>query len=150
MASGQDDTPPFSIDGLKWLLSTGLNWIGWNVTVAIFAVAAIVFWGLVCLKTVKPNARAIRWAVAPFLLMGVCGLALFWSGSSQADLAIVVSDAIELRSGDGDEFPVQTKLESSAGTAVIVKEERQRWFRIELPTGQSGWLPGKHLERVAM
>ena len=139
-----------SYDGLKRLLLSGLNVIGWNTVVVMFAVASFLFWGLVALKTVKPRVRAIGWVVVPMLLMVTSGLALFLSGSSYRNLAIVTSDAIELRSGDGDEFPVLTKVESSAGIAVNVSNERQRWVRIELPNGESGWLAEKHLERVAL
>ena len=152
------DTPPsevtgpslYSIDGLKSHLLAGTDWLGWNTMVAVFAIAAIVFWGLACMKTIKRRFPAIRWAVVPLLLMCVCGLGLHWTQTENSDLAIVTSDTIELRSGDGNEFPIESTLKSSAGTGVKIKAERQSWLQIELPNGKSGWAPQKSLARVAM
>ena len=150
LSADQQSRNLLAYDGSKRLLSTGLNVIGWKTAVATFAIASFFFWGLVCLKTIRPRVQSIRWALLPLMLMVACGMALFLSGSSYKDLAIVISESIEVRSGDGNEFPVLAKLESSAGMAVIVTDERQRWLQIELPTGKSGWLAEKHLERVAM
>ena len=152
------DTPPsevigpslYSIDGLKSHLLAGTDWLGWSTMVAVFAVASILFWGLACMKTVKRKFPAIRWAVIPLILMCICGLGLYWTQTGDSDLAIVTTDVIELRSGDGNEFPIKATLESSAGTAVKIKAERQSWLQIELPNGKSGWTPEKSLDRVAL
>ena len=142
--------PLFSIEGLKSNLLVGADWVGWNTMVAVFAVASILFWGLACMKTVKRKFPAIRWAVIPLILMCICGLGLYWTQTGDSDLAIVTTDVIELRSGDGNEFPIKATLESSAGTAVKIKAERQSWLQIELPNGKSGWTPEKSLDRVAL
>jgi uncharacterized protein YgiM (DUF1202 family) len=92
----------------------------------------------------------IRWAIVPFILMCVCGLALHWNQTAHSDLAIVTSDTIELRRGDGIEFPVDASLESCIGREVRITDERQKWFKVELPSGTSGWIPGKDLEQVAL
>ncbi|QEG24685.1 BatD family protein [Mariniblastus fucicola] len=139
-----------SLDRAKRMLSTCQQWLGWSMTTFLFAVASIVFWGLLCLKTIRRKTPVLRWAMVPFVLMSVTGLSLYWSQLEPANLAIVTSDTIELRRSDGNEFPVEAELDPSLGTEVKITNEREGWFEIALPNGKSGWTSAQNVEPIAL
>jgi tetratricopeptide (TPR) repeat protein len=139
-----------SAENAKSILTKAVGWLGWNTMTIIFAAASLIFWALVCLKTIKRSTPAIRWAIAPFVLMCVFGLALYTNQTAHSDLAIVTADTIELRRGDGSEFAVDTTLQSCSGQEVRITDVRHNWFKVELPSGTSGWIPGKDLEQVSL
>ena len=124
--------------------------IGWHNTAIIFSIASVLFWLLLAVKLLRPRSKILRWCTVPLAILLVCGLAIYQHGQKTDDLAVIVVDAIELKSGDGIEFPTETKLESSSGMAVNIVDERADWRKVELPAGQTGWIPSIDLERIAL
>jgi len=125
-------------------------WFGWNFILIVFAIASSCFWLLVMVKIFRPKLKIAKWCVVPLLVLIVFGSVIYQHEHRDEDLAVVVAKTIELKSGDGIEFPTEALLESTAATVVNVIGDRADWCKVKLPNGQTGWLRETDLQRVAM
>ena len=123
------------------------NWIGRNVLSSVFAIASIVFWLLVLLKTMNRQFSVIGLASVSAAFLLVSGFFLFQMEMVD-DMAIITADAIELKSADGEEFSTVARIESAAGKAVQIVSERELWMQVKTESGQVGWIPSRHAEAV--
>ena len=124
--------------------------IGQKPAQLIFVISSVLFWLLLSYKTVRWRSRTLRWAVIPALLALVTGSAIYQLERSRTDLAVVVVDEIELKSGDGEQFQTVVNVKASAGKAVSIVGRRAKWRKIQLPDGQVGWLPEIALEQITL
>lgn len=64
------------------------------------------------------------------------------------DIAVLTKSAVQLRSGDGEEFETIAEPERTAGMLVRVIDRRDGWQKIELPSGVVGWAPSADCEEI--
>ena len=114
----------------------------------VFAIASIAFWLLVGWMTFRWNLKQVSWVLLPGIVTAVAGICLFVSTDSTSS-AIVVVDQIELRTGDGREFLVDTKLDPAIGLEVDVLNQRGSWARIRTRnSGETGWVMIDQIESL--
>jgi SH3-like domain-containing protein len=116
----------------------------------VFGVTSVLFWLLLSIKTIRPRFGILRWCVAPMILAIASGAAMYHLDKRDPHLAIVVDNSIELRNGDGEEFPTVVKLTATAGKAISIIDQRADWREVRLPGGQTGWLPKTSVVKVAL
>ena len=140
----------FNFGSASHLLNAAVSFLGHRSVGLIFAVSSVLFWLLISIKTVRPRLKMLRWSVVPMVLAIASGAAMYQLDKTEPNLAIVVDDNVELRSGDGEEFPVVAKLETTSGKSVSIIGQRTDWRKVRLPDGQIGWLPKASTVRVAL
>jgi hypothetical protein len=108
----------------------------------------VVFWGLLALRLWR-RSEVLSW------LTVISGVLLLASVGSLAQhhfapwrVAVVVPREVDARSGLHQDTVVRFKLH--AGSEVRVREEREGWLRIVLPTGDQGWIPTEAAEVVEL
>jgi tetratricopeptide (TPR) repeat protein len=113
------------------------------------ACASLAFWALMISRGVGYRLAIHRFAIIPLvvLLFGAASLGLE-SQRSQKLVAVVVSNLIELRDGDGEEFDVTHRIETAEGTAVRIEMQRGTWLKIETDSGAKGWLRAADVEQI--
>jgi len=97
--------------------------------------------------------RGVMW-----LWLVVLGLVLLlgMGGSVAVDLhraktqrqGVIVVNEVVARQGDGDNYPVSFKEPLHSGTEFELKEQRTRWLRIELASGDEAWIPASAAEMI--
>lgn len=115
-------------------------------------ISSVGFWLLLTVRTLGLQFPVWRFAIPVFTLLAMSGLsvALSQSDSRNADLAIVVADVLELRTGDGPQFPAAYALEDYEGQSVRIVAERSNWIQVETQQGQTGWAPSESVEPVKL
>lgn len=108
-----------------------------------FAIAAVLLlpWG-------KGRERWLRRAA---VIPALAFVALLTSALFEPDRsaeAVVVADATALRSADSAGAPEALDRPLPAGLEVEVLDGRDRWVKVSLADGRSGWLPRGAIERV--
>ena len=78
----------------------------------------------------------------------VSGAATYQLEQPKEDLAVVVDEKIELKSGDGHEFQTEASLNEAAGKVASIIDQRADWRKVQFPDGQIGWLPKTAVERI--
>jgi tetratricopeptide (TPR) repeat protein len=107
----------------------------------------LVFWLVLAAGLYRRSSEVLRWmALAALVLLLAVGGSLVARWAFPQRVAVVIPQEIEARSGNSSEDVVRFKLH--AGTEVRVVERRGDWFRIALPDGQQGWVPGEQVEVV--
>ena len=99
-----------------------------------------------------PWARRPRWlgAVAvPAFAVWILATGSALLAGDATDEAVVVADAVTLRSADGTGASPAFANPLPAGTEVKVVETRDAWVRVALADGTRGWLAASVVERVA-
>jgi uncharacterized protein YgiM (DUF1202 family) len=140
----------FNFNSASGFLNAAVSFIGQRSIGLIFAVSSVLFWLLLSIKTVVPRLKILRWSVIPMVFAIASGAAMYQLERTKPNLAIVTETSVELRSGDGEEFPVMAKIETASGNLVSIIDQRADWRKVRLPDGQIGWLPKSAIERVAM
>lgn len=135
-------------EGTRALLDALLFWrdaIGsrWRLAIAIGGYA--LFWCLLAVRTARRQAP-VRLALAGSLVVA----ALFGSSflpdvfpSLQRVEGVLIADDVEVRKGDGEGFELRFEEPLHQGVEFVVLEQRGEWMRIELPTGEDGWIRAK-------
>lgn len=99
-----------------------------------------------------PWARRPRWlgAVAvPAFAVWILATGSALLAGDATDEAVVVADAVTLRSADGTGASPAFANPLPTGTEVKVVETRDAWVRVALADGTRGWLAASVVERVA-
>ena len=60
--------------------------------------------------------------------------------------AVIVAQAVEVRSGPGEDYLAEFTLHT--GAEIRVLERRGDWVRIALPGDLQGWVPGEAMESL--
>jgi tetratricopeptide (TPR) repeat protein len=99
--------------------------------------------------------RGLRFRRARLTAAVVLGCCLLFFGSifayrvyarSHSVHAIILAHETDARSGPGDDY--QKLFTLHRGTSVEVREQRQGWILVKLPTGAGGWIAGDALEPI--
>ena len=100
----------------------------------------LLFWSALALRARFPASEGARW------LAGLLLLALVLVGGSALlrltmpeQIAVVLVPESSATAGFEAESAVRFKLH--AGTEVRVNERRDEYLRVQLPTGEQGWIP---------
>lgn len=85
------------------------------------------------------------------LLLGLfvltSGVALTYKHrEASADVAIVMQDKLDVRSGPGEENTVLFTVHE--GTRLETRNRLESWIQVSLPNGLSGWVPAAAVEKV--
>jgi tetratricopeptide (TPR) repeat protein len=62
------------------------------------------------------------------------------------DRAMIIAEAAELRSGNGETFAPTTGQPLQVGSQLQVVEQRGAWYRVQSVDGQVGWIAGDEAE----
>lgn len=139
-----------TVERIRRLNRVALRWLGPASLLALFLVAWIGFWMMLSLRVVRPlpawKTMAALLLAASVVAAGSYALHLseFLSDSS----AVLVSDSIPLRSGDGDQFPELATIDGAEGEQVRLIERRDDWLHVLLPDGRRGWIAANHGEVI--
>ena len=121
-----------------------------GVRAALLAVFSGLFWGLAAVRLFR-REWAPGWALA---VLGAAGLLMLGSLAVEAAAAgpaegVILSPQVVARKGDGASYEPSFTEPLHAGTEFRLLEERNGWFRIELPDGRTCWIPEDAAELVA-
>lgn len=108
----------------------------------------ILFFAGACVTGALAILRARRWKTVSFFISA--GLALLFFGSLSEDEirlhslrdGVVVAQEVEIRKGDGTAYQRSYLDPLHAGAEFRLLEDRAGWYRILLPDGRRGWIPG--------
>lgn len=150
-----DQQNPASVPSQKsWIAvcKQALSWpvrrFGQRPIAWIFACASIAFWGLILLRTLWSKRAIFRWSLVPVAFLLTTGLALLITEAQQKSIAIVLSPKIELRTADGEEFPISESIDSISGMTVQVVQQRPGWVEVQLPNQLRGWTRANNLDVI--
>lgn len=115
---------------------------------------ALGLWVLLCALVVaailwRRGQQALRYAI---VVLGVMlALSLLSIGIRVSDVhgsspAVIVAQAVEVRSGPGEDYLAEFTLHT--GAEIRVLERRGDWVRIALPGDLQGWVPGEAMESL--
>lgn len=141
---------PASISNWRSVCSMLHRLVGNQNLQIVFAVSSVLFWLLIIAKVIRRPMPLLRWAVVPLALLLASGTILFQVETANANTAIIMTDAIEIKSGDGAEFPTRQKLESVSGQTVEILSRRDSWTKVRTIDGTEGWLPQQDMETVQL
>ncbi len=128
------------------------------VTTNELAIGSLALWVLLAALIIAitqlyhPLAQQIlRYSIAVIAVLFIGGTAMFASRiiiTRTQPAAIIVSAAVDITSGPGDQYVTEFTLHS--GTEVTLIETRGKWVRLALPGNQlQGWAPAGAVEAVA-
>lgn len=81
------------------------------------------------------------------LLAMTAGVALLYKArESSLEVAIVMQDKVDVRSGPGEENTILFTVHE--GTRMELRNRLEPWMQVSLPNGLSGWVPSSAVERV--
>jgi tetratricopeptide (TPR) repeat protein len=107
-------------------------------------------WGIIALRLLHfqfPWKSLVALALTIFVFTG--GMFGYWVNKNFADhAAIVVAGVVELRAGDGENFPQVVEIDNSEGMTVRVLHRRGQWAQVRTKSGRTGWLPLEQLEII--
>ncbi len=115
----------------------------------LFAGLNGLFWGVLLLRIFRRGSEILRWSTFTLLILVlVTGGSLALRHLRPEQVAVVIPQEIDVRSGTSDNALVLFKLH--AGTEVRVVDRREDALRIELSEdNQGGWIEAQHAELVA-
>lgn len=112
----------------------------------LWALAGILGWGWYRGGGVAQRRALVGVAAAAVVVAAVT--AGRWHGEKVRDQAVVVAEAVAVRSGPAGTFP--TLFEVHAGLALDIQEKRDGWSRVSLGGDWQGWLPAEAVEPVRL
>ena len=113
-----------------------------GLRLALLAVFSGLFWGLAAVRLFR-REWAPGWALAA---LAAAGLLMLGSLAAEATAAepvegVILSPQVVARKGDGESYEPSFTEPLHAGTEFRLIEERNGWYRIELPDGRTCWIP---------
>ncbi len=117
---------------------------GTLLVLCVWAVAVVLGWRWLRGGSTAQR-RALYASVAAVILVGAitCGR---WYQERVRDQAVVVADAVDVRSGPAATFP--TLFGVHAGLALNVQGQRDGWAKVSLGGDWQGWIPADAVEHV--
>lgn len=122
--------------------------VGTFFVTLVFAIASIGFWLCLTARTLQWKLPVLQLALLPLTLMLIAGFCLYASDRPSETVAILVSDQVTLRSGDGEEFEVLETIDSAVGLTSRVLDQRDGWLELSIEGKQSGWTPDTNVELI--
>jgi tetratricopeptide (TPR) repeat protein len=135
------DQAAFANERLNWFVSP-------RAVLALGVAGWIAFWAAIGLRLshIRFAWKTTAVAVLALVLLAAASFALSCRTLGHAS-AIVVADQT-LRTGDGDRFPTVDGATLAEGQTVSYLRRRGHWVQVELPDGQTGWLPRTGVEAL--
>ncbi len=113
----------------------------------VLLVLNLLFWSALAVRLYRRGSEVLRWTVIILLLLLLAtGGSLTIRYAFPTRIAVVVPQELDALTAPQDEAVVRFKLH--AGTEVLVKDQREGWYRIALPDGQQGWVAATYVELV--
>ncbi|MEM1219060.1 MAG: tetratricopeptide repeat protein [Bacteroidota bacterium] len=136
-----------------------LWWKNWQYRLSIsawFGLAIALFWlsgaGLVLWQMGKERSQR-KWgflggsiAFALALLPLVTGVSAQKNARTLSDLGIIMEENISLQSAPAERSPALRRV--YPGSRVEILEEKETWFKVQLNSGEEGWVMASSFERV--
>jgi hypothetical protein len=119
---------------------------GMLLVVGLWAFAAILGWRWMRGPSTAQRRAFLGAVVAVALLGAVTGGR--WYQERVRDQAVVVVDAVDVRSGPASTFP--TLFGVHAGLALNVEGQRDGWAKVSLGGDWQGWIPAESVEHVRL
>jgi tetratricopeptide (TPR) repeat protein len=124
------------------------------ITLYEAALATLMLWFFLCGLLIAAILRSdqkrilltLAGIAAAFFALGVLSVGIRLLDETDRAPAVVVGDAVSVRSGPGQEYLAEFNLH--AGAEVRMVERRQAWARIALPGDLQGWVPEDTVVRV--
>ena len=139
-----------------WLFDAVAWWLGLLPRALLRALVAFAWLALaagVGARILAPGEGAGRWggrlATAAGVLVLVLGVNLLVRelGIGQADRAVILADAVPVRSAPADQDDL-TLFELHEGTRVRIDQRAGEWAEIVLDDGKVGWVPSGVFEEI--
>ncbi|MFT5300733.1 MAG: hypothetical protein ACI814_001515, partial [Mariniblastus sp.] len=112
----------------------------------IVAVASILFWLLLALPFFGVRTKVWRLAMVPLFVLVGTGLLLSLNAIPNTNVeGILVANQVQLREGDGFEFPVRHQIDAGEGKPVEILSKRGDWIQIRTSSDASGWVSAKSI-----
>ncbi len=122
--------------------------VGDTGRLVLLGIASILFWGLITLWTIGFTVPVKRLAAAPLLLLLISVGSLTLSATEPTGKsAIIVTDSVTVRAGDGEQFDALSTLSSADGETVAILVDRGDWLQIEARE-LTGWVAARDIERL--
>ncbi|MFT7630054.1 MAG: tetratricopeptide (TPR) repeat protein [Mariniblastus sp.] len=132
--------------GLKTLRSAIHQFVGFRSLSTIVAVASILFWLLLALPFFGVRTKVWRLAMVPLFVLVGTGLLLSLNAIPNTNVeGILVANQVQLREGDGFEFPVRHQIDAGEGKPVEILSKRGDWIQIRTSSDASGWVSAKSI-----
>ena len=143
-------TNPRIVDSAQRGNDVLLRFVGPRAMIGISIAAWAAFWCILVLRTIGVQ---FYWKSAAAITLGCAVLAagsylLRVTPFLRNDVAVLTSDAVSVREGDGEEFAEITKLTAAEGRVVEVLDRRGGWLRIGLQSGTAGWVRADESETI--
>ncbi|QEG42156.1 hypothetical protein UC8_41900 [Roseimaritima ulvae] len=124
-----------------------LQAIGRTRVIVVLAIASIMFWGLLTMRTLWRPFPVWRWAVLPLVAGLLCGGLLLLSDTAPPPAwnAVLVADTVTVHAGDGQAFASVQTFRDAQGQRVRVIGERGKWRQIQTPNQQPGWVEASNV-----
>jgi len=129
----------------RQLLQTLLFWhyeLPRSVRVALFVIAYVGFW-LFAAGRLFTAAPLVKWGLTVSLIFAALSsvsLAAELRAGGSDSAGVLLAAEITGRKGDGVSYEPSFKESLHAGTEFVLRENRGRWWRIELADGRQCWI----------
>jgi hypothetical protein len=113
---------------------------------------ALGLWVLLCALVVaailwrrgRQGLRYVIVTVSVTLALGLLSVVIRIGDVRGGSPAVVVAQAVEVRSGPGEDYLAEFTLHT--GAEILVLAQRDDWVRIALPGDLQGWVPGEAVD----
>ena len=132
----------------NWLYGLSISaWFGLAITLFWLSAAGLVVWQLGQERNLRKwgfLGGGIAFALA--LLPLVSGLSAQKKAGTLSDLGIVMEEGISLQSAPSERSPALRRV--YPGSRLEILEQNEEWFKVQLNSGEEGWVMGSSFERV--
>ena len=139
----QNAATPGELTNLQALpLHQVTRWTPPHTLRSLFAITWLVTWGLI-LARLFVVVPAFKTTIGLMALLAVTSGTLYAAHIShyQGDNAVIlVKPNIQLREGDGEQFPERSDINLVEGSRLTLNQTRGDWLRVTTSQDQSGWI----------
>ena len=119
----------------------------WLLVGAVFSVAGWFCLGRGLLRQRKPAVAS--GLVALLVSAGCLTMMLRQTVYAPTGQAVAIVADLDVRQGDGKDFPVVQKLDNTEGHVVKIEQQRGDWYRIAAADSVAGWVTADSLEVIS-
>lgn len=112
--------------------------------------ASATFWGLLCVRLVRPVPVAAIVAAALLALLLGATVTADLAVARDRDKAVVIAEKVVLHESNGEATRLAAGSTLGPGIEVVVVDERPDWLKVRLPDGAQGWLRNAQVQRIGV